>query len=190
MIKEVPIIQIEKDHKIYYGGTQDWFDTEWGRNAGCASVLASNLACFYLDENDKSYEDYKELMNTMFSINKPGILGFPYFNKFINNFIQYMEDHNIHMDVINKRYDSIEDGFNFVKECIDDNRPIGLLILTHKAKILEDETWHWMCITGYDDEKHEVIYSSFGKRLTISADILFDVSTCNILKMMSFVKGE
>ncbi len=86
MKKELPIMIFHKDNQDYYGGDQDWFSDEWARRAGCASVCAADMACFYEHKLDISYPDFLELMIKMFKLNTPGIMGFPYFYKFAKNF--------------------------------------------------------------------------------------------------------
>ena len=89
MKKELPIMIFHKDNQDYYGGDQDWFPDEWARCAGCASVCAADMACFYEHKLDISYLDFLELMTKMFKLNTPGIMGFPYFYKFAKNFKKY-----------------------------------------------------------------------------------------------------
>lgn len=62
MKKELPIMIFHKDNQDYYGGDQDWFSDEWARRAGCASVCAADMACFYEHKLDISYPDFLELM--------------------------------------------------------------------------------------------------------------------------------
>lgn len=97
MKKELPIMIFHKDNQDYYGGDQDWFPNEWARRAGCASVCAADMACFYEHKLDISYPDFLELMTKMFKLNTPGIMGFPYFYKFAKNFKKYMK--HIGLDV-------------------------------------------------------------------------------------------
>lgn len=76
MKKELPIMIFHKDNQEYYGGDQDWFPDEWARRAGCASVCAADMACFYEHKLDISYPDFLELMIKMFKLNTPGIMVF------------------------------------------------------------------------------------------------------------------
>lgn len=62
MKKELPIMIFHKDNQDYYGGDQDWFPDEWARRAGCASVCAADMACFYEHNLDISYPDFLELL--------------------------------------------------------------------------------------------------------------------------------
>ena len=55
---------------------------------------------------------------------------------------------------------------------------------------LEDDNWHWVCITGYkeDDDQEMIIFSDCGQRREIDAHILFDINDVNVLKMVTMKK--
>lgn len=189
MKKELPIMIFHKDNQDYYGGDQDWFSDEWARRAGCASVCAADMACFYEHKLDISYPDFLELMTKMFKLNTPGIMGFPYFYKFAKNFKKYMKHIGLDVEPIYQKIaESPEQGVHFVKTAIDQGHPIGMLILTHEAQILEEETWHWMCITGYEEIASDtsIIFSSCGERVCVGASTLFNKSHKNIVKLVTF----
>lgn len=189
MKKELPIMIFHKDNQDYYGGDQDWFEDEWAQKSGCASVCAADMACFYQNKLDISYNDFLDLMKKMFKINKPGIMGFPYFYKFAKNFEKYMKCAGITVEPIYQKItETPKQGIQFVKEAINHDHPVGMLILTHEAKILEEETWHWMCITGYEEKEEEtdIIFSSCGERVIVDASTLFNKSHKNIVKLITF----
>lgn len=191
MIKEVPFVTFQIDGKDYYGGSQEWYDNRFAQMAGCSAVLASNLFYYYTDHLNVSYPAYRDTMDFWFEKNKPGLIGFPYFMKFTHNFLEEMAYRHVSLKVdMKKGVASVEEGWSFVKNAIDDGRPVGMLILTHTAKAIDEETWHWMCITGYDDVKKEVIISSVGERITMKAETLFKPHFRNVVKMLSFVNPE
>ena len=72
--------------------------------------------------------------------------------KFISNFLEENQELSLKIDYIRCLH-SEEEAVDFVKKHINQGLPVGMLILTHNAKEINDETWHWMCITGYDDVK-------------------------------------
>ena len=87
---------------------------------------------------------------------------------------------------------SLEDSFQYVKSCIDAGNPIAVLILSHRAKQLRDDNWHWVTITGYiedtDKKVAQIIRSNYGKREIIRSDIMFEVHSRNKIRMVSFHK--
>lgn len=191
MIKEVPFLHFNVNGQDNYGGNQEWYADRFAQMAGCSAVLASNLYYYYTNHLNVSYPAYRETMDFWFEKNKPGLIGFPYFMKFIHNFLEEMAYHHLSLRVeMKKGTTSIEDGWSFVTHAIDEGRPVGMLILTHTSKAIDEETWHWMCITGYDDEKKEVIISSVGQRITMDAKTLFQPCFRNVVKMLSFVNPK
>lgn len=189
MIKEVPFLHFTIDGKDYYGGSQEWYDETFAKMSGCSAVLASNLYYYYRDQLDVDYETYRKTMDFYFKKNKPGLIGFPYFMKFISNFLEENQELSLKIDYIRCLH-SEEEAVDFVKKHINQGLPVGMLILTHNAKEINDETWHWMCVTGYDDVKKEVIISSVGERITMKWDVVFAIAFRNVVKLLSFVDQQ
>lgn len=189
MIKEIDFLYFQEGDKTYYGGDQEWFSHHWGRQAGCASVLASDLYYVYKQDLTPSIEEFKQTMDQMYAINTPGIIGFPYFYKFARNFVDCMKQEHIMLAPEYQKISySVQEGFDFIVKAIDRSLPVGMLILRHRAVELEEENWHWMCITGYEiaGRKKRVIFSSCGERLTRDAHILFGDCHKDIVKLMTF----
>ena len=67
---------------------------------------------------------------------------------------------------------------------------MGLLILHHRAKELEDDNWHWVCISGYikKEDGYDIIFSDCGERRVLDARILFDPYYKNVFKMVRMKK--
>lgn len=204
-IKELdfPIIYRD-DNATAYGGNQDWFHESWQKRAGCASTSGANLAAYYAQKNPlmKNFYagdskhlnqmEYLKLMEEMYRYMKPGPMGFPYVKKFAKQFIRFCKDHGETMQAsILSDFDTEIEAFHFVKENIDKDRPIALLILFHRAGEIRENTWHWVTITGYEEELNshnssKVIISNYGKLETMDAKVLFEVHPKNTLRMVSF----
>jgi len=189
-MKELQITKIyEENNLVGYGANQDWFNSEWAKKAGCGSVLGSILYAFYTGIQKSSKEEFIKIMEDLYTYMTPGKMGFPYFYKFAHQFVLRMEKENIQLKPIYlKRSKSIESSIQFVKKSIDTKHPVGVLILSHKAKELEEDNWHWVCITGYieEDKKIKMIFSDCGQRRIVDSDILFEVDIRNIVKLVSF----
>lgn len=186
-MKELNITNI--NNKLGYGGNQEWFTDEWAIKAGCASVLGSNLYAYYKGIKECSKDEYLVIMEDLYAWMTPGKMGYPYFYKFAHKMVERLQKEDIYLKPrYLKKSKSIKQSVSFVKECINSNHPIGVLILTHKAKELEEDTWHWICISGYNEKEDDVdiIFSSYGVRRVIQASILFDVDIRNIVKLVSF----
>lgn len=188
-MKELNITNIYEDKLIGYGGNQDWFTDPWAVKAGCASVLASNLYAYYKGIEKCSKKEFLSVMEDLYTYMTPGRMGFPYFYKFAHKMIERMEKENIYLKAkYLKKSKSIEDSISFVKKNIDNHHPIGVLILSHIAEELEDDNWHWICISGYKQKEDDVyiIFSDCGVRREVHANVLFDTDIRNIVKLVSF----
>jgi hypothetical protein len=61
-------------------------------------------------------------------------------------------------------------------------------VLTHRAPEMRDNTWHWMTISGYDDEKGMLILSNYGKKETQDAAMLLENHPENRMTLVSFTE--
>lgn len=185
---ELQITRIyENDQMIGYGGNQDWFLETWAQKAGCASVLASNLYAYYSHITKIEKHAFLAIMNQMFECFTPGKMGYPFLYKFARTFCQVMKDKQVYFQpVYMKQPQSYQQAKDFVMKSLLDKHPVGLLILHHQSPQLEDDNWHWVCITGWKQYENQetVIFSDCGQRREIDARILFDIQPQNIMKMM------
>lgn len=191
-MKELTVPHIyDKDELIGYGGNQEWFKDKWAKKAGCASVLASNLYTFYQQQTTYSKEEFLNIMDEIFLLMKPGTMGYPFLYKFARTLVERMnKDHIYLVPIYQKKSKSYQHALSFVIDSIDDNHPVGMLILHHNAKELEDDNWHWICLTGYEvkDNNYDIIFSDCGERRVIDSKILFDVHYKNVFKMVRMKK--
>ena len=174
---------------IGYGGNQDWFLDSWAKKAGCASVLGSNMYAYYMNIEESQKDEFLSMMNDLYSYMTPGRMGFPFFYKFAHQFVNRMEKENVHLTPkYLKKSKSVDSSIRFVKKSIDQKHPVGVLILSHRAKELEDDNWHWICITGYEirENKTMIVFSDCGVRRQIDATILFDIHPRNVVKLVKF----
>jgi len=193
-----------KDTMIGYGGNQEWFSQNLKRKAGCGCTSGANLAAYYAsnhpemtgiyDGNCKKFdqEEYIQAMEEMYTYMKPGLLGYPYVKKFGRQFAKFCKEHGIEADAkFCCGFRNKEEAFAFVKESIDSDNPIALLILFHRAHALREDNWHWVTITGYIEQEDnpnesEIILSNCGERQTVNAHQLFEVHRKNTVRMVSF----
>ena len=202
-----------KDEKgrLFFGGSQDWYGEKWKRMAGCASVAAANLAAFYgLDRSadtpgpdrhlEKGYRpgkkeelviytknEYLSLMERMFALMRPGLLGFPFFRRFRRRFIAYAARNGVYLEGKSlARWKDISQPLAFITEALAANDPVVMLILRHKSPELKHQTWHWMTITGCSSEDRTLRISNYGNEEQIDAAVLFEPSFSNWVKLLSF----
>lgn len=191
---ELKITHIYHNNELLgYGGNQEWFLNDWAKKAGCGSVLGSNMYAYYIHIEKSSKEDFLMIMEDLYTYMTPGRMGFPFFYKFAHKLIERMEKENRkYKPIYLKKSKSIEASIRFVQESIDQKHPVGVLILSHKAQELEEDNWHWICITGYEirDNQTTIIFSDCGVRREIDANILFEVDAFNIVKLVRFKEIE
>ncbi|MCI2049381.1 MAG: hypothetical protein LKJ76_06620 [Lachnospiraceae bacterium] len=199
MMKELaafPRIELETG-EIAYGGSQDWFSKKWQRQAGCASVSTANIAAWYgvgvVPDRSKSgvpvfkSSTYLKLMEEMFRYMKPGPVGFPYPVKYQSRFLQFCAWHGRQFtssEIAN--WGNEKDAAAFISKALENEDPVAMLLLTHRAKELSENTWHWMTITGIDRRKKEVILSNYGKREVWNAATLLEIHPKNKVTLIAF----
>ncbi len=197
-LEQFPRVRTESG-TLSYGGSQDWYRTKWRRMAGCAATSAANLAAYYevgvrpdwADGLSRGFtkEHYRQLMNTTFGCMKPGFMGFPWRDRYAKNFVCFAEERGMRFQASDLYgWTDTEEPFRFVKGAINDGNPVALLILTHRARELNDNTWHWMTITGYDTEKRTLLISNYGRREYLKADMVFEPG--NDVSLITFKKSK
>lgn len=192
----------EGDASAGYGGDQQWFPQKIQQMAGCASTCGANLASYYAANFPQlaqlyrggtrrfQKEEYLACMENMYKFMPPGVMGFPYMNRFIKQFTLYAKEHGGNVKAIAcDKTDDWRQTYNFVKESIDERHPVALLILRHRSAELLDDNWHWVTITGCieeDDGTPHVIFSDCGSRDIHSAEVLFEAHHGNVLRLVRF----
>lgn len=187
---QMPIIY-ENNQRIGYGGNQDWFVNEWAQKAGCASVLASNLYSYYMHQQHYTKEQFLTVMDDMFQLMTPGTMGYPFLYKFARTFVKRINQEQCYLKpVYQKKSQNYQHALSFVLKSIDEGHPVGMLILHHRAVELEEDNWHWICLSGYieSEEHYRIIFSDCGQRREIDSRILFDTHHQNVFKMVRMKK--
>ncbi len=189
---------------VGYGGNQEWFAQKMKRRAGCGCTSGANLAAYYASNhpemaaiydgecNQFDQAEYIRAMDDMYRYMKPGLIGYPYVKKFGRQFVKFCKDHGIKAEAhFCLKFRDSEEAFAYVKENIDADHPVALLILFHRAHALREDNWHWVTITGYivdENNPHtsEIILSNCGERQIVKAYELFEVHRKNTIRMVSF----
>lgn len=200
-----PLVQEKDGKRAGYGGNQDWFPDEWQRKAGCGSTNAANMAAYYglrtpgmeaLYEGRRDLilkEDYLALMEEMYRRMTPGVMGYPYPVRMGRQFAAYAKERGVALKpVAICHWKDWREGFSRIREAIDRENPVGLLILFHRAPELQEDIWHWVTVTGYglpeaEEEEPTVILSDCGDRDIYAAKVLLEVHRKNTLRMLTFV---
>lgn len=206
MRKELHCPQIIKDGKIIgYGGDQEWFPGDFQRLAGCGSVTGSNIAAIYAlsregwkelyqvrpDESAEDYESYLNLMQTMYQYMKPGFMGYPLIGRFAKDFKKYASDRGIKLRSEQMFLPKTKkQALDFILPALKQGHPVAFLILRHLAYELREDNWHWVTITGFDEEKEKLIWSNCGEREEIDWNMLFDTDKKYYVGIVKFKEEE
>ena len=160
MRKELPHFSVGQS----YGGNQEWFLERWMRIGGCGAVTACDL-CIYLakykampglypfDANRVSREDYLAFGRIMRAYLGPRLLGIHKTQTFVDGFGDYLAGTGarpVRLRGISGEED-VETASAAIREGIDSGFPVPYLMLRHRDEELQDYTWHWFLLNGYDD---------------------------------------
>lgn len=190
MKKELCCPYITKEGRVIgYGGDQEWFPGDFQRLAGCGSVTGSNMAAIYALSHTKyralypqdtgkdkiEQEHYLNLMQTMYQYMKPGFMGYPLIGIFAKDFKKYALDRGIHFKSEQLFLPKTKkEALDFILPALKEGHPVAFLILRHPAYELREDNWHWVTITGFDEEEQKLIWSNCGEREEIDWNMLFD----------------
>ena len=102
-------------------------------------------------------------------------MGYPLIGRFAKDFKRYAADRGIEFKseqlFLPK---SKEQALDFILPSLKEENPVAFLILRHPAYELREDNWHWVTITGFDEEKELLIWSNCGEREEIDWNMLFD----------------
>lgn len=189
-ILSCPLV-LEDTKQIGYGGDQAWFKDKWAIKAGCASVCATNVLLYYVeDKREFEKDEYVKCMEDMFTIMEPKHRGFPYAYLYARRLKKVLDLHNYHLQYRIVRNPYPDDALALVKKSVHEKHPISLLILTHRRRKVRDDLWHWVTIFGYKETPKgiDIIFSDCGEKKEIPARILFEKHRFNVIKMVIFDK--
>jgi hypothetical protein len=185
MKKNLDFIDIEGS----YGGDQHWYKDRFMRLAGCSAVCACE-ACAYLAGNfphlrslypyDPAHitkEEFVKFMTHMFSYVTPGISGMSSILRFRRCFLNYTDSvgTSVRLSLLDGG-GAAQDARAFVTGALDEGYPVLYLLLRHKDPALDDFTWHWFNLTGYeaDEGGMTVEFATWGKKHSADFDNLWD----------------
>ncbi len=188
MKKELDFISIDG----FYGGDQHWYQDRFMRMAGCSAVCASE-ACAYLaahfpalrnlypgDPRNIRQEDFIAFMKTVFQYVTPGFMGMSSIKRFKRCFLEYAcaAGVDVRLSLLGGEACAAE-ARQFIMRAIDAGYCVLYLLLTHKDQELDEFTWHWFTLTGYETEggAMRVDYATWGKKHTFDFDRLWNTGT-------------
>lgn len=173
ILKDLDILQINKNGRIYYGGSQEWFFNFFKKQAGCGPTTATNLF-IYLAKTDRyfekifsddiNYENVLKMMNQVWKDVTPGIMGVNRLAILEEGSLKYAQRFNvkikpIQLEIIPQKNDetSVKD---YLIEQITSNRPVAFLNLS-AGSLYNLSNWHWVLIVGITIQDNNIIAHIF-----------------------------
>lgn len=164
-------------------------------------VTGSNIAAIYAmsrdelrslyqpedGEDPREQEQYLNLMESMYQYMKPGFMGYPLIGRFAKDFKRYAADRGIEFTSEQLFLPKNKtQALDFILPALKEGNPVAFLILKHPAYELREDNWHWVTITGFDEEKELLIWSNCGEREEIDWNMLFDADKKYYVGMVKF----
>ena len=177
------LIHIADGETAYFGADQEWFASKWHRMSGCGPQTAAQIALYmaaaFPDSCASLYrfgypadkKDFAQHMAGVRKFVKPGPMGLTDPIEFANGLLAYAARYGA--DIIAQQISpklSAGVAFGFFKQALLHGYLPALLLLRNPSPELDDFTWHWMTVTGCDEEKRTLTIATYGKRYEIPFD--------------------
>lgn len=157
----------EGSNKIYYGCSQEWYNTEWQRLSGCGPTVASSII-FYLKytrnvfKSVKGFNNKKNCLSFMEEIWQyvtPTKEGIPTTKMFYEKVLSYAKSKevNVEFDFCDVPMDKsqrprLSEVLNFLEWALLKDVPVAFLNLCNGQETNLDE-WHWVTIISLEYEE-------------------------------------
>lgn len=165
----------ESSNEIYYGCSQEWYNTSWQRRSGCGPTVAANIILYieYLRNNFEVGQTlYRKksclsLMEEIWEYVTPTKEGIPTTKMFYEKVLSYTKLKDIHVEVAfcdlpeeKSNRPKLSEILNFLEGALLKDVPIAFLNLCNgEEKHLEE--WHWVTIISLE-------YSEDGQSISIN----------------------
>lgn len=156
-----------KTRQSYFGGTQEWYPSEWGRKAGCGPTCAANLTAYLAltrpalralyRGKDTDRIEFLRHMGEIFPFVAPGPMGLNRVELFSEGVVAFAASRDIllipHVFPVSGNRDPSRPPVSalmaFVRAGLSADCPLGFLNLSRgDEKNLQD--WHWISIISAD----------------------------------------
>lgn len=178
MIKRLHIdhIHIGEGNICHYGPHQHWFARRTHGINGCGPTTAAQIMQYMASAFEElcaplypyplppCKDDFAAHMQQVRKFVRPGLMGLTDPKYFVRTTLAYAKSCGVDLRA-QKISPSLSAGiaFGYMRKAIDEGYMPALLILRNPFSEINDFTWHWMAVTGYDDEKGEVFVSTYTK---------------------------
>lgn len=189
MIKKLDeeLISICEDDTRYYGASQYWFRKKLHGLSGCgpatsalilrymAEAFKEKCGALYEHKTPAIKEDFVGFMQDVREYVKPGVGGLTDPDFFTSATIEFAKTKGVELKTQNiSRSLSAGVAFGFITRTIGEGYMPALLILRNPSRELDEFTWHWMGVTGYDDEKGTIFITTYGEEYELVFDAVWN----------------
>lgn len=134
----------------------------WQRRAGCGPTTASNLMLYFqqrLHPKRVQKEEAIQLMQEMWKLITPGIMGVHLLSQFTKGFDAYLastsfelQAHTLKISRAKERRPSLSEVVDFLISSFKADSPVAFLNLSRGSLTNLDE-WHWVTLVGIEGEE-------------------------------------
>lgn len=176
---DLSLINIWEDKAVYYGADQHWFKNKLHGMSGCGPTTSAMITMYMaaaFPSCSKLYgygspvqkSEFVSHMSEVREFVKPGAMGLTDAGYFASSTIDFAKDRGVSLQsaILSNDLES-RDAFDKVKNATDDGLMPALLILRNPSVELDDFTWHWMAVTGYDEENDTIFVSTYAREYEI-----------------------
>lgn len=154
-IKNLDFLKVlEEENKISFGFSQEWYEDEYKKLAGCGATVAATIITYFKQkENKESLSIDKvmplmlEMWNYLTPIKNKGLNSTKLFYDGIEKY--FSEKNKIvdckHIDVNIKDKVSLDKIILFLKESLEKDIPLAFLNLCNGEE-KELDKWHWVTV--------------------------------------------
>jgi len=180
---DTSLIRIADGKTEYYGADQEWFRTHWERLSGCGPATAALMTLYmaaafpeccaglYPYALPAQKDDFAAHMAQVREFVKPGLMELTDPRQFARETLEFAETRGGGI-IAQQIHHSLSAGvaFGFFRQALRHGYLPALLLLRNPSPELDDFTWHWMAVTGCDDEARTLTVSTYGREYEIAFD--------------------
>ena len=151
----------------HFGGSQSWFLDPWMHIGGCGALTMCDLMLYQavcrgredcwpfpweIDSRRLTKRDYRKFGMIMKPYLRPRETGIKDLKTFIEGarvYLEFSEIEGFHLEAFDGKR-SYTEAETAVRDRIDHEMPVPMLMLKHKDKEFRFFEWHWFLIVGYE----------------------------------------
>ncbi len=170
---------IENDIR-HYGADQYWYKNKLHGISGCGPVTAALITMYmaaafpscaklYALHLPAKKDEFISHMDSVRKFVKPSAMGLTDAGFFASSTKEFAKTKGVYLGSrVLPRAAAHNEAFEEIKKAIDEALMPALLILRNPSEELDEFTWHWMAVTGYDDLKESVLVSTYAREYELS----------------------